>query len=209
MELEVYNIEGKKTSKKVKLDDSVFGVEPNDHAIYLDVKQIQANGRQGTHKSKERGEIAGSTKKIRKQKGTGGARRGSIKDPLLRGGGTIFGPRPRNYSFKLNKKMKKVARRSALSYKAKGEGILVIDELKMDSPKTKEFQTVLGNLKVGDRKTLVVVAEKNDNVYLSARNIPSAKVTVASDLNTYDIMNSNQMVFTQGAIDAVHSTLKN
>ncbi|NND93296.1 MAG: 50S ribosomal protein L4 [Flavobacteriales bacterium] len=208
MELEVYNIEGKKTSKKVKLDDSIFGMEPNDHAIYLDVKQILANGRQGTHKSKERGEITGSTKKIRKQKGTGGARRGSIKDPLLRGGGTIFGPRPRNYGFKLNKKMKKVARRSALSYKAKGDGIIVIDQLSMDAPRTKEFKSILGNLKA-DRKTLVVVDQQNENVYLSARNIPGAKVTVASDLNTYDIMNSDKMIFTQGAIETVHSTLKN
>ncbi|NNK81008.1 MAG: 50S ribosomal protein L4, partial [Flavobacteriales bacterium] len=195
MELEVYNIEGNKTSKKVKLEESIFGIEPNDHAIYLDVKQILANGRQGTHKSKERSEITGSTKKIRKQKGTGGARRGSIKDPLLRGGGTIFGPRPRNYGFKLNKKMKKVARRSALSYKAKGDGIIIIDQLSMDTPKTKEFQNILGNLKA-DRKALVVVEEKNDNVYLSARNIPGAKVAVASDLNTYDIMNSDKMIFT-------------
>ena len=209
MELEIYNIEGKKTSKKVKLEDSIFGVEPNDHAIYLDVKQILANARQGTHKSKERGEITGSTKKIRKQKGTGGARRGSIKDPLLRGGGTIFGPRPRNYSFKLNKKLKKAARRSALSYKAQSEGITVLDQFNMETPKTKDFKTVLGNLKLDGKKTLVVIAEKNDNVHLSARNIPGAKVTVASDINTYDIMNSQQVVFTEGAIDIVHNNLKN
>ena len=209
MELAVYNKEGQKTSKKVKLDKEVFGVEPNDHAIYLDVKQIQANGRQGTHKSKERSEITGSTKKIRKQKGTGGARRGSIKDPLLRGGGTIFGPRPRSYSFKLNKKLKKVARRSALTYKAQNEGIMVLDQLMMDAPKTKDFKNVVNNLKMEGKKILFVVAEKSDNVYLSARNIPGAKVTVASDLNTYDIMNSQQVVFTQGAIDVVHTNLKN
>ena len=209
MELEVYSIDGKKTSKKVKLDDTIFGVEPNDHAIYLDVKQIQANGRQGTHKSKERSEITGSTKKIRKQKGTGGARRGSIKDPLLRGGGTIFGPRPRDYSFKLNKKLKKAARRSALSYKAQGEAIMVLDKLEMSSPKTKDFQGVLGNLELNGVKTLVVVAERNENVYLSSRNIPGAKVCIASDINTYDIMNSQRVVFTEGAIDAVQTNLKN
>jgi large subunit ribosomal protein L4 len=209
MELEVYSIDGKKTSKKVKLDATIFGIEPNDHAIYLDVKQIHANGRQGTHKAKERGEITGSTKKIRKQKGTGGARRGSIKDPLLRGGGTIFGPRPRDYSFKLNKKLKKAARRSALSYKAQGEAITVLDKLEMDSPKTKDFQGVLGNLELSGVKTLVVIAERNDNVYLSSRNIPSTKVCLASDLNTYDIMNSQRVVFTEGAIDAVHTNLKN
>lgn len=209
MELEVYSIDGKKTSKKVKLDDTIFGVEPNDHAIYLDVKQIHANGRQGTHKSKERGEITGSTRKIRKQKGTGGARRGSIKDPLLRGGGTIFGPRPRSYSFKLNKKLKKAARRSALTYKAQGEAILILDKFEMSAPKTKDFQGVLGNLELSGVKTLVVVAEHNDNVYLSSRNIPGAKVCVASDINTYDIMNSQRVVFTEGAIEAVHTNLKN
>lgn len=209
MQLEVYSTDGKKTSKKVTLDDAIFGVEPNDHAIYLDVKQIQANGRQGTHKSKERGEIAGSTKKIRKQKGTGGARRGSIKDPLLRGGGTIFGPRPRNYGFKLNKKLKKAARRSALSYKAQSDNILILDKLEMAAPKTKDFQGVLGNLSLSGVKTLVVIAEKNDNVYLSSRNIPGAKVCVASDLNTYDIMNSQRVVLTEGAIEVVQSNLKN
>lgn len=209
MELEVYSTDGKKTSKKVKLDDTIFGVEPNDHAIYLDVKQIQANGRQGTHKAKERGEITGSTRKIRKQKGTGGARRGSIKDPILRGGGTIFGPRPRDYSFKLNKKLKKAARRSALSYKAQGEAIMVLDKLEMSSPKTKDFQGVLGNLELNGVKTLVVVAERNENVYLSSRNIPGAKVCIASDINTYDIMNSQRVVFTEGAIEAVQTNLKN
>jgi len=209
MELEVYSTDGKKTSKKVKLDATIFGIEPNDHAIYLDVKQIHANGRQGTHKAKERGEITGSTKKIRKQKGTGGARRGSIKDPLLRGGGTIFGPRPRDYSFKLNKKLKKAARRSALSYKAQGEAITVLDKLEMESAKTKDFQGLLGNLELSGVKTLVVIAERNDNVYLSSRNIPSTKVCLASDLNTYDIMNSQRVVFTEGAINAVHTNLKN
>ncbi len=209
MELEVYNIAGKKTSKKVKLEATVFGIEPNDHAIYLDVKQIQANGRQGTHKSKERAEITGSTKKLRKQKGTGAARIGSIKSPLLRGGGRVFGPRPRNYGFKLNKKLKKAARRSALSYKAQAEGIMILDSWTMDAPKTKELHTVLGNLKLDQKKTLIVVAEQSSNVYLSARNIPGAKVTVASDINTYDIMNSQQLVFTEGAIEVVQTNLKN
>jgi len=209
MELAVYSTDGSKTSSKVKLDEAVFGIEPNDHAIYLDVKQIQANGRQGTHKSKERGEITGSTKKIRKQKGTGGARRGSIKDPLLRGGGTIFGPRPRNYSFKLNKKLKRVARKSALTYKAKSESIMVLDKLDMSGPKTKDFIKMLSDLKVTSRKTLVVVEELNKNAYLSARNVPGAQVTVASDLNTYDIMNCQQMIFTSGAIDAVNANFKN
>lgn len=209
MELEVYNIEGKKTSKKVKLDATVFGIEPNDHAIYLDVKQIMANARQGTHKAKERAEITGSTKKLRKQKGTGAARIGSIKSPLLRGGGRVFGPRPRNYGFKLNKKLKKAARRSALSYKAQSEGILILDKWDMAAPKTKELKSVLGNLELERTKTLIVVAEQNSNVYLSARNIPGAKVTVASDINTYDIMNSQRVVFTEGAIDLVQTNLKN
>lgn len=209
MELAVYSTDGKKTSKKVKLEATVFGIEPNDHAIYLDVKQIHANGRQGTHKAKERGEITGSTRKIRKQKGTGGARRGSIKDPLLRGGGTIFGPRPRDYSFKLNKKLKKAARRSALSYKAQGEAITILDKFEMSSPKTKDFQGVLGNLELTGIKTLIVIAEQSDNVYLSSRNIPGTKVCVASDINTYDIMNSQRVIFTEGAIEAVHTNLKN
>lgn len=209
MELEVYNIEGKKTSKKVKLDATVFGIEPNDHAIYLDVKQIMANARQGTHKAKERAEITGSTKKLRKQKGTGAARIGSIKSPLLRGGGRVFGPRPRNYGFKLNKKLKKAARRSALSYKAQSEGIMILDKWDMAAPKTKELKSVLGNLELERTKTLIVVAEQNSNVYLSARNIPGAKVTVASDINTYDIMNSQRVVFTEGAIDLVQTNLKN
>lgn len=209
MELAVYSTDGKKTSKKVKLEATVFGIEPNDHAIYLDVKQIQANGRQGTHKAKERGEITGSTRKIRKQKGTGGARRGSIKDPLLRGGGTIFGPRPRDYSFKLNKKLKKAARRSALSYKAQGEAITILDKFEMSSVKTKDFQGILGNLELSGMKTLVVIAEQNDNVYLSSRNLPRTKVCVASDINTYDIVNSQRIIFTEGAIEAVHTNLKN
>lgn len=209
MELAVYSADGSKTSRKVKLDDSIFGIEPNDHAIYLDVKQYHANGRQGTHKSKERGEIAGSTRKIRKQKGTGGARRGSIKDPLLRGGGTIFGPRPRDYSFKLNKKLKRVARRSALTYKAKGEGIMVVDGFGMKTPKTQDFLSILGKLKLEGKKTLVVVAEGDENVYLSARNIPSTKVTVATDINTYDIMNYHLILFTEGAVDVVQTNLKN
>ncbi|MDA0714806.1 MAG: 50S ribosomal protein L4 [Bacteroidetes bacterium] len=209
MELEIFNTEGKKTSKKVKLDESIFGMEPNDHAIYLDVKQYHANNRQGTHKSKERGEISGSTKKLKKQKGTGGARVGSKKSPWVGGGGTAFGPKPRDYSFKLNKKLKKVARRSALSYKAKADGIMVLDSMTFEAPKTSQFKTMLSNLKLEGTKVLVVVPTIEANVYLSARNLPRTEVRVAKDLNTYDIMNCQRILFTEGAIEAVHENLKN
>lgn len=205
MELEVFKQDGKKASKKVKLDEGVFGIEPNDHAIYLDVKQILANKRQGTHKAKERSEVAGSRKKLRKQKGTGGARRGDIKDPLLRGGGRVFGPRPRDYHFKLNKKVKQLARLSALSYKVKENNMMVVDTLSFDGPKTKEFAKMIDAMKLAGKKVLVVVGEKNDNVYLSSRNIQKAKVTVASDLNTLDIMNCNSIIFTEGAVNAVQA----
>lgn len=208
MELEVLKQDGKKASKKVKLDAGVFGIEPNDHAIYLDVKQIQANGRQGTHKAKERSEVAGSRKKLRKQKGTGGARRGDVKDPLLRGGGRVFGPRPRDYHFKLNKKVKQLARRSALSYKVKENSMIILDDMKFSGPKTKDFISMIDNLKLADSKVLFVVKEKDDNTYLSSRNIEKAKVTVASDLNTYDIMNCKSIVFTEGAVTAVQEYLK-
>jgi large subunit ribosomal protein L4 len=208
MELELLKQDGKKASKKVKLDDGIFGIEPNDHAIYLDVKQIQANGRQGTHKAKERSEVAGSRKKLRKQKGTGGARRGDVKDPLLRGGGRIFGPRPRDYHFKLNKKVKRLARKSALSYKAKESGLLVVDDIKFAAPKTQDFKKMLSNLKLDDSKVLVVVSGDNENTYLSARNLQGAKVMNATDLNTYDIMNCKNILFTEGAITAVHEYLK-
>ena len=209
MELEIFNMDGKKTSKKVTLDAEVFGMEPNDHAIYLDVKQYHANNRQGTHKSKERAEIAGSTKKLKKQKGTGGARVGSAKSPLLHGGGRVFGPRPKDWSFKLNKKLKKVARKSALSYKAKGNGITVLDSLTFSAPKTKDFLSLLKNFELSGKKVLVVVPALDENLYLSSRNLAKTEVRVAKDLNTYDIMNSQRILFTAGAIEAVQENLKN
>jgi large subunit ribosomal protein L4 len=205
MELAVYNAEGKATSKKVKLDDSIFGIEPNDHAIYLDVKLIMANKRQGTHMARERADVRGSTRKIKKQKGTGTARAGSIKNPLFRGGGTIFGPRPRNYSFKLNKKQRKLARMSALSYKAKEESILILEDLKMDLPKTKEYMAVMNNLKVSEMKTLVVIAENDKNVYLSSRNVQNTKVIEASQVNTYDVLNCKKLIISESAIDKIEN----
>ena len=206
MEAQLYNAKGEKTSKKVKLSDAVFAVEPNDHAIYLDVKQFLAHNRQGTHKAKERGEITGSTRKIKRQKGTGTARAGSIKNPLFRGGGRVFGPRPRKYDLKLNKKVKRLARKSALSYKAKDNQILVIEDLKFDAPKTKDMVAVLKNMEL-DRKILFVLNEKNDNVYLSARNLQAAKVVTADSLNTYDIMNANTVVMLKDSVEIVEKTL--
>lgn len=200
MELAVLNTAGKDTGKKVHLDDSFFGIEPNDHAIYLDVKQYLANKRQGTHKSKERGEVSGSTRKIKRQKGTGTARAGSIKSPVFRGGGRIFGPTPRDYSFKLNKKVKQLARKSALSYKAKELAILVIEDFLIESPKTKEFASVLNNLKISDKKSLMVVNETNKNIYLSSRNLQETKVVSISELNTYDIMNCANIVFVESSL---------
>ena len=209
MELDIYSIDGKKTAKKVKLDAEVFGPEPNDHAIYLDVKQYLANQRQGTHKAKERGEIAGSRKKLRKQKGTGGARRGDIKDPLLRGGGRIFGPRPRNYSFKVNKKTKTLARISALSHKAQEGGITVLDNFSFESPRTKEFVQVMKNLEAADIKTLIVIGEDSKNVHLSGRNYPKAQIRQVSALNSYDILNSKRVIFTESSLGQVQENLKN
>lgn len=206
MELTVTKTSGSK-GKKVTLNDTIFGIEPNDHAIYLDIKLILANKRQGTHKSKERGEITGSTRKIRKQKGTGGARRGSIKDPLLRGGGTIFGPRPRDYGFKLNKKVKKLAKRSALSYKAKDEALTILEDFKMEAPKTKEFVGILNNIKA-DTKTLVVIPSTDENMVKSCRNLASAKIVVASSLNTYDILNCKHLILTESAVKVVEEQLK-
>ena len=194
MELAVLNSNGQETGRKVKLDSSVFGIEPNDHAIYLDVKQILANRRQGTHKSKERAEINHSTRKIKRQKGTGGARAGSIKSPVFVGGGRIFGPRPRNYSFALNKKVKQLARKSALTYKAKENGIVLLEGLSMDAPSTKSFVGLLKNLNLTGKKTLVVIPEQNSAIYLSSRNIERSKVVVATDLNTYDILNAGSLV---------------
>ena len=207
MEVSVYNTAGKETGKQ-KLSKEVFGIEPNDHAIYLDVKQYLANQRQGTHKSKERGEISGSTRKLRKQKGSGAARVGSIKSPIFRGGGRVFGPRPRNYSFKLNKKVKEIARKSALAYKAKEEGIMVLEDFKMDSIKTKEFVNILNNLKLNDQKALVVISDNDRNIYLSSRNVPKANVMIASELNTYALVNTQKVVFTQGAFKALEEQYK-
>jgi len=207
MELAVYNTSGKET-KKINLSDDVFGITPNEHAIYLDVKQYLANQRQGTHKSKERAEVAGSTRKIKKQKGTGGARAGSLKNPLFRGGGRVFGPRPRNYSFKLNKKLKQLARKSALSAKVLNNSLWVIEDFKMATPKTKEFAQILNNLKVANKKALVVVAEQDKNLYLSSRNLQGAKVVTASELNTYDILHNVNLLLAESSIERIENNLK-
>ena len=208
MELKVLNKEGKATAKKVKLNAGVFGIDPNDHAIYLDVKQYLANQRQGTHQSRERGEIIGSTRKIKKQKGTGTARAGSIKNPLFRGGGRVFGPRPRNYGFKLNKKVKSLARKSALTYKAKEEGILIMEELTFKTPKTKDFTTILKNLNVVNDRTLFVTSEKDQNTILSTRNLKNTKVITADKLNTYDILNSVKLIISESAVSQIENQFK-
>jgi large subunit ribosomal protein L4 len=207
MELKVLNIEGKETSKKVKLDDAVFAVEPNDHAIYLDVKQYLANQRQGTHKAKGRSEVKGSTRKLRKQKGSGAARVGDIKNPLFRGGGRVFGPQPRDYGFKLNKKAKAVARKSALTYKVKENNLMVIEDFTMEAPKTSRFAGILGNLKVQDNSTLWVIAEKDNNVVLSSRNLQHTKVVLAKDLCTYDILKYQKMVVSEKSLAEIQQTL--
>ena len=208
MELKVLNKQGKATAKKVKLNDEVFGIEPNDHAIYLDVKQYLANQRQGTHQSRERSEVIGSTRKIKKQKGTGTARAGSIKNPLFRGGGRVFGPRPRNYGFKLNKKVKSLARKSALTYKAKEEGIMIMEELSFKSPKTKDFVSILKNLKVDNDRTLFVASEKDQNTLLSSRNIKNTKVITVDKLNTYDILNSAKLIISEKAVEQIENQFK-
>ena len=201
MELAVYNIEGKDTGKKVTLNDEVFGLEePNNHAIYLDVKQYLANQRQGTHKSKERSEVAGSTKKLGRQKGGGGARRGDINSPLLVGGGRVFGQRPRNYSFKLNKKVKALARKSALTYKAQKNEIVVVEDFNFEAPKTKNFVNFAKNLEISGVKTLVVLETQKKNVYLSARNVEGATIITASELNTYKILDNKKMVLTESSV---------
>lgn len=209
MEVSVYNIKGEDTGKKVVLNDAVFGIEPNDHAIWLDVKQIMANKRQGTHKSKERSEIAGSTKKLGRQKGGGGARRGDIKSPVLVGGGRVFGPVPRDYSFKLNKKVKQLARRSALSYKAQAGSIVVVEDFTFDAPKTKQYIELTKNLKVSDKKLLFVLPEANKNVFLSARNVQRQELAIASDINTYQVLNAETMVVTEKALQAIEGVLTN
>ena len=207
MELAIFDISGKETGKKALLKDEIFAIEPSDHAIWLDVKQYMANQRQGTHKAKQRNEVAGSTKKLKRQKGTGGARAGSIKSPLFPGGGRIFGPVPRDYSFKLNKKLKQLARRSALTYKAKGEAITMVEDFTIAEPKTKTFIGIADNLKMGGKKILVVLAESDHNVILSTRNLPNVKVVVARDVNTYDLMNTGVVVMTEGAAGVINEML--
>lgn len=195
MELTVYNLKGEKTAKTVQLSDSIFNIEPNDHAIYLDTKQYLANQRQGTHSSKEKSMLSGSTRKLKKQKGTGGARAGSIKSPIMRGGARVFGPQPRDYSFKLNKKLKQLARLSALTHKAKDNSIMVIEDLSFDKPKTRHFVELLENLKLTSKKTLLVLGEPNKDVYLSSRNLRHARVIRACDLNTYEILRAHNLIF--------------
>ena len=207
MEFKVVDINGKETGKSVKLNASVFGIEPNEHSIYLDVKQFLANSRQGTHKSKERGEINRTTKKHHKQKGTGGARAGSMRSPIQRGGGTVFGPRPRNYGFKLNKKVKQLARRSALSMKAKGDALTVVENFTFEAPKTKSFLSVLSALGLKEKKSLFVVGDYDKNVYLSSRNLTGVKVVNCSEISTYDIMNASAVVMSEGAVEKVTAIL--
>jgi large subunit ribosomal protein L4 len=207
MKVAVFDSKGKETSKKVELSDSIFAVEPNEHAFYLDIKLYLANQRQGTHKAKERGEIAGSTRKIKKQKGTGTARAGSIKSPVFRGGGRIFGPRPRNYGFKLNKKLRLVARRSALSSKLSSGELVVLENLNFDSIKTKQYVEFLQSFDLMGKKSLLVVSDENKNVYLSARNLKGAKVINASELNTYDIANANKVLVCEGSLSVIEENL--
>lgn len=208
MELAILNTSGEDTGRKIELNDLVFAIEPNEHAIYLDVKQYLANQRQGTHKSKERAEISGSTKKIKKQKGTGTARAGSIKSGVFRGGGRIFGPRPRNYSFKLNKKLKQLARRSALSLKAQNNTLLVVEDFNFESVKTKSFVELQNNLKVSDKKVLLVLAEDNKNIYLSSRNLKNVEVVRVSDLATYDIMKASTLLFVESSVKGLDEMFK-
>ncbi|MDD6209637.1 MAG: 50S ribosomal protein L4 [Bacteroidales bacterium] len=207
MELSVYNIKGEDTGKKVVLNESVFGIEPNDHALYLSVKQYMANGRQGTHKSKERSEISGSTRKLIRQKGGGGARRGDINSPVLVGGGRVFGPKPRDYSFKLNKKVKDLARKSALSYKVKDNAMIVVEDFAFENPKTKNFVQLIDSLKIADKKVLLIVPENNNFVYLSARNLQRVKVLTASELNTYAVLDATSLVVTESSLSILENNL--
>ncbi len=208
MELSVLNIEGKETGRKVALNDQIFGIEPSDHAIYLDVKQYMANQRQGTHKSKERADIAGSTRKIKKQKGTGTARAGSIKSPIFRGGGTVFGPRPRNYGFKLNKKVKQLARKSALTYKANEQSILILEDFSFEGFKTKEMVAIKTNLQLADKKSLFVLPVENNSIYLSSRNLRDVSVVIASELSTYHILNAKTIVLLEGSVAKIEEAFK-
>jgi len=207
MELAVYNTSGKETGRKASLNDNIYGITPNDHAIYLDVKLYNANQRQGTHKAKERNEVSATTKKLKRQKGTGGARAGSMKSPVFVGGGRVFGPRPRNYSFSLNKKLKRLARMSALAYKAQSNGVMILEDLNFAAPKTSQMVDLVKNLNLSEKKTLIVVPQSNKNVYLSSRNLTRNKVVVASDLNTYDILHAQNLVITEGSLPIIESTL--
>ncbi len=207
MKVAVIDINGKETGRKADLSDAVFGIEPNDHAVYLDVKQYLANQRQGTHKAKERAEIVGSTRKIKKQKGTGTARAGSIKSPIFKGGGRVFGPRPRNYSFKLNKNLKRLARKSALSIKANDKAISVVEDFNFDAPKTKNFTAILKSLGLENKKSLFVLAESNNNVYLSSRNLKGSEVITASELSTYKILNANSVILLEGSLKGIETNL--
>lgn len=207
MEVALLKYSGEKSTKKVSLPETVFGIEPNDHAIYLDVKSFLANQRQGTHKSKQRNEISGSSKKLKKQKGTGGARAGNIKNPQFKGGGRVFGPTPRDYSFKLNKKVKDLARKSALTYKAKDNAIAVLEDFSFESPKTSQYVKMLSAISLADKKTLLVLPEKNKNVVLSGRNIKNAKITTADQINTYDVMNANTIIFVESSVSKVENLL--
>jgi len=209
MELTIHNIDGKDTGRKVNLNDTIFCIEPNDHAIYLDTKQFLANQRQGTHSSKDRSMVAGSTRKIKRQKGTGTARAGSLKSPLFRGGGRIFGPKPRYYGFKLNKKVKQLARKSALSYKAAGNNIIVLEDFSFDAAKTKEMVKIGTNLNIGNKKSVFILPEQNKNIYLSARNIKSVEVVTAGELNTYAIMKASTLVLVESAVDVLQATFEN
>lgn len=208
MEIKVLNISGQETGRMIQLDDAIFAIEPNDHAIYLDVKQILANGRQGTHKAKQRNEVSGSTRKLKKQKGTGTARAGSIKSPLFRGGGRVFGPVPRDYSFKLNKKIKQLARKSVLAYKAVENAIFVVEDFSFDTPKTKQFLTLCNNLNVADKKTLFIVGDVNKNIYLSSRNLQQHKVVNASSINTYEVLNAKTLVLSESSVDVLNKMFK-
>lgn len=208
MELSVLNINGKDTGRKVTLDDSIFAIEPNDHVLWLDVKQYLANQRQGTHKSKERSEMSGSTRKLIKQKGGGGARRGDINSPVLVGGARVFGPRPRNYSFKLNKKVKVLARKSALSYKVKENQLLIVEDFSFDAPKTKDFIALINQLQVADKKVVLVLANQNKNVYLSARNLPKVQIISASEVNAYTLLNCNSLVMVEPSVAVIENLLK-
>lgn len=208
MDIAVVKYSGESTGRKINLSPEVFGIEPNDHAIYLDVKSIQANQRQGTHKSKQRNEISGSSKKLKKQKGTGGARAGNIKNPQFKGGGRVFGPTPRDYSFKLNKKVKDLARKSALSYKAKDNSISVLEDFNFEAPKTKQYTAMLKSLSLANKKTLVVLPTINNNVVRSGRNIQNTKIITASQLNTFDVMNAQQLVLVESSLDTINNLLK-